>query len=132
MLFLSLVSVSVCVFVCLSACVFYVSFSLFICLSICGQVPAGVHRTEVLVHLDRLPVFCQQISQTIRAQTVGKAATFSKVGEIIIQHYLNLWMVQVQDKGNCRFGYSIYHGLLLQCKNRKGSCCQMLSILSHS
>jgi len=47
---------------------------------VCGeQVPAGVHRTELLVHLDRLPIFCQQISQTIRAQTVGKAATFSKV-----------------------------------------------------
>jgi len=47
---------------------------------LCGlQVPAGVHKTELMVHLDRLPIFCQQISQTIRAQTVGKAATFSKV-----------------------------------------------------
>ena len=42
------------------------------------QVPAGVHKTELLADLDRLPIFCQQISQTIRAQTVGKAATFSK------------------------------------------------------
>ena len=45
-------------------------------------MPAGVHKTELVVHLDRLPIFCQQISQTIRAQTVGKAATFSKVSRV--------------------------------------------------
>jgi hypothetical protein len=32
-----------------------------------------------MLYMDRLPIFCQQINQTIRAQTVGKAATFSKV-----------------------------------------------------
>jgi len=56
-----------------------------VCVFVGGlQVPVGVHKTELLADLDRLPIFCQQISQTIRAQTVGKAATFSKASTFTI------------------------------------------------
>jgi len=48
------------------------------------QIPAGGHKTELVSFMDRIPVFCQQINQTIRAQTVGKAATFSKVCDATI------------------------------------------------
>ncbi|KAK2143373.1 hypothetical protein LSH36_848g00063 [Paralvinella palmiformis] len=46
-------------------------------------VPAGIHKTELIAHLDRLPVLCQQLSFTIKSPTMGKAATFNKVDSVI-------------------------------------------------
>ncbi|XP_052829405.1 alpha-catulin isoform X1 [Octopus bimaculoides] len=47
------------------------------------RVPASGHKEELVVHLDRIPVFCQQLLKTLRAPTFGKAATFNKVDSAI-------------------------------------------------
>ena len=43
------------------------------------QVPLGSHKADLVVLLDKLPIYCQQLNFTIKSQTIGKAATFNKV-----------------------------------------------------
>ncbi|CAE1327556.1 Alpha-catulin [Acanthosepion pharaonis] len=47
------------------------------------RVPTSGHKEELEVHLDRIPMFCQQLLKTLRAPTFGKAATFNKVDSAI-------------------------------------------------
>lgn len=47
------------------------------------QVPGGPHKKEVLENLDRVPTYVQQLQFTVKNPTVGKAATFTKVDNVI-------------------------------------------------
>ncbi|KAL1130353.1 hypothetical protein AAG570_013291, partial [Ranatra chinensis] len=47
------------------------------------QVPAGPHKKELLEQLDRIPTHVQQLQFTVKNPTVGKAATFTKVDNVI-------------------------------------------------
>lgn len=48
-------------------------------------MPAGTHRTDLVSHLERLPILCQQLNFTLKSPTVGKSATFNKVDTVIQQ-----------------------------------------------
>ncbi|XP_013780387.1 alpha-catulin-like [Limulus polyphemus] len=47
------------------------------------QVPSGQHKKELLDYLDKVPTFVQQLQFTVKNPTVGKAATFTKVDNVI-------------------------------------------------
>ncbi|XP_069678069.1 alpha-catulin isoform X1 [Periplaneta americana] len=47
------------------------------------QVPGGIHKKELLENLDRVPTYVQQLQFTVKNPTVGKAATFTKVDNVI-------------------------------------------------
>lgn len=47
------------------------------------QVPTGQHKKELLEFLDKVPTFVQQLQFTVKNPTVGKAATFTKVDNVI-------------------------------------------------
>ncbi|GFS44736.1 alpha-catulin [Trichonephila inaurata madagascariensis] len=47
------------------------------------QVPGGQHKNELLEYLDKVPTFVQQLQFTVKNPTVGKAATFTKVDNVI-------------------------------------------------
>ncbi|XP_066580983.1 alpha-catulin isoform X2 [Prorops nasuta] len=47
------------------------------------QVPSGPHKKELLENLDRVPTYVQQLQFTVKNPTVGKAATFTKVDNVI-------------------------------------------------
>nr|XP_053612647.1 alpha-catulin isoform X4 [Plodia interpunctella] len=56
------------------------------------QVPAGTTKKELLEHLDRVPTYVQQLQFTVKEPTVGRAATFSKVDNVIqeTKHLMNV------------------------------------------
>ncbi|XP_063990318.1 alpha-catulin isoform X2 [Diachasmimorpha longicaudata] len=47
------------------------------------QVPGGAHKKDLLENLDRVPTYVQQLQFTVKNPTVGKAATFTKVDNVI-------------------------------------------------
>ncbi|XP_049816325.1 alpha-catulin [Schistocerca nitens] len=47
------------------------------------QVPGGPHKKELLENLDKVPTYVQQLQFTVKNPTVGKAATFTKVDNVI-------------------------------------------------
>lgn len=47
------------------------------------KVPGGTHKKELLENLDRVPTYVQQLQFTVKNPTVGKAATFTKVDNVI-------------------------------------------------
>ncbi|XP_063225043.1 alpha-catulin isoform X1 [Bacillus rossius redtenbacheri] len=47
------------------------------------QVPGSTHKKELLENLDRVPTYVQQLQFTVKNPTVGKAATFTKVDNVI-------------------------------------------------
>jgi hypothetical protein len=47
------------------------------------QVPGGIHKKELMENLDRVPTYVQQLQFTVKNPTVGKAATFTKVDNVI-------------------------------------------------
>lgn len=47
------------------------------------KVPAGSSKKLLLEHLDRVPTYVQQLQFTVKDPTVGRAATFSKVDNVI-------------------------------------------------
>ena len=47
------------------------------------QVPAGPSKKELLEQLDQVPTFVQSLQFTVKDPTVGKAATFVKVDQVI-------------------------------------------------
>ncbi|KRT80186.1 hypothetical protein AMK59_8703, partial [Oryctes borbonicus] len=47
------------------------------------QVPGGTNKKELLEHLDKVPTFVQRLQFTVKDHTVGKAATFTKVDNVI-------------------------------------------------
>nr|XP_033323883.1 alpha-catulin-like [Megalopta genalis] len=48
-----------------------------------GMVPPGPHKKDLLENLDRVPTYVQQLQFTVKNPTVGKAATFTKVDNVI-------------------------------------------------
>lgn len=56
------------------------------------QVPAGTTKKELLEHLDKVPTYVQQLQFTVKEPTVGRAATFSKVDNVIqeTKHLMNV------------------------------------------
>lgn len=47
------------------------------------QVPSGDLKNELLLTLDQIPTYVQQLNFTVKNPTVGKAATFTKVDNVI-------------------------------------------------
>ncbi|XP_060520875.1 alpha-catulin isoform X2 [Cylas formicarius] len=47
------------------------------------QVPGGTLKKELLENLDKVPTFVQRLQFTVKDHTVGKAATFTKVDNVI-------------------------------------------------
>ncbi|CAG2055075.1 unnamed protein product [Timema podura] len=47
------------------------------------MVPGSTHKKELLENLDRVPTYVQQLQFTVKNPTVGKAATFTKVDNVI-------------------------------------------------
>uniref|UniRef100_A0AAR5Q4D0 Alpha-catulin n=1 Tax=Dendroctonus ponderosae TaxID=77166 RepID=A0AAR5Q4D0_DENPD len=47
------------------------------------QVPGGAQKKELLENLDKVPTFVQRLQFTVKDHTVGKAATFTKVDNVI-------------------------------------------------
>uniref|UniRef100_A0A6M2DDD1 Putative alpha-catenin n=1 Tax=Xenopsylla cheopis TaxID=163159 RepID=A0A6M2DDD1_XENCH len=47
------------------------------------QVPIGSQKKELLEHLDKVPTYVQALQFTVKDPTVGKAATFVKVDNVI-------------------------------------------------
>ncbi|XP_053213884.1 alpha-catulin-like isoform X2 [Panonychus citri] len=47
------------------------------------QVPSGLAKKDLLDQLDKVPTFVQQLQFTVKQPTVGKAATFTKVDNVI-------------------------------------------------
>ncbi|KAG5893500.1 hypothetical protein JTB14_031643 [Gonioctena quinquepunctata] len=48
-----------------------------------GTVPGGATKKELLANLDKVPTFVQRLQFTVKDHTVGKAATFTKVDNVI-------------------------------------------------
>ncbi|XP_071044546.1 alpha-catulin isoform X2 [Parasteatoda tepidariorum] len=66
------------------------------------QVPGGQHKNELLEFLDKVPTFVQQLQFTVKNPTVGKAATFTKVDNVI-QETKNLMNVISKVVSTCLF-----------------------------
>ncbi|XP_024883407.1 alpha-catulin isoform X5 [Temnothorax curvispinosus] len=64
------------------------------------QVPGGPHKKELLENLDRVPTYVQQLQFTVKNPTVGKAATFTKVDNVI-QETKNLMNVISKVVATC-------------------------------
>ncbi|CAB0042563.1 unnamed protein product, partial [Trichogramma brassicae] len=69
------------------------------------QVPGGPHKKELLENLDRVPTYVQQLQFTVKNPTVGKAATFVKVDNVI-QETKNLMNVISKVVTTCRAAQS--------------------------
>jgi len=48
-----------------------------------AKVPAGVLKKELLDYVDQIPTYVQQLQFAVKNPTVGKAATFTKVDNVI-------------------------------------------------
>ena len=65
-----------------------------------SQVPSGIHKKELLEHLDKVPTFVQQLQFAVKNSTVGKAATFNKVDNVI-QEVKNLMGYVAKTVDSC-------------------------------
>lgn len=63
-------------------------------------MPAGTNKKELLALLDKVPTFVQRLQFTVKDHTVGKAATFTKVDNVI-QETKNLMNVISKVVTNC-------------------------------
>ncbi|XP_032683006.1 alpha-catulin isoform X2 [Odontomachus brunneus] len=75
------------------------------------QVPGGPHKKELLENLDRVPTYVQQLQFTVKNPTVGKAATFTKVDNVI-QETKNLMNVISKVVTTC-FVCATKHNLVM-------------------
>ncbi|XP_047527074.1 alpha-catulin isoform X6 [Vanessa atalanta] len=73
------------------------------------QVPAGTIKKELLEHLDKVPTYVQQLQFTVKEPTVGRAATFSKVDNVIqeTKHLMNVISKVVTTCFDCANKYSL-------------------------
>ncbi|XP_050666246.1 alpha-catulin isoform X3 [Leptidea sinapis] len=73
------------------------------------QVPAGTAKKELLEHLDKVPTYVQQLQFTVKEPTVGRAATFSKVDNVIqeTKHLMNVISKVVTTCFDCANKYSL-------------------------
>ncbi|XP_011699844.1 PREDICTED: alpha-catulin-like [Wasmannia auropunctata] len=74
-------------------------------------VPGGPHKKELLENLDRVPTYVQQLQFTVKNPTVGKAATFTKVDNVI-QETKNLMNVISKVVTTC-FVCATKHNLVM-------------------
>ena len=63
-------------------------------------MPSGPPKKELLDNLDKVPTFVQQLQFAVKNVTVGKAATFTKVDNVI-QETKNLMAVITAVTNNC-------------------------------
>jgi hypothetical protein len=63
-------------------------------------VPSGQPKKELLDNLDKVPTFVQQLQFAVKNVTVGKAATFTKVDNVI-QETKNLMGVISKVVNSC-------------------------------
>ncbi|KYM76801.1 Alpha-catulin [Atta colombica] len=75
------------------------------------QVPGGPHKKDLLENLDRVPTYVQQLQFTVKNPTVGKAATFTKVDNVI-QETKNLMNVISKVVTTC-FVCATKHNLIM-------------------
>ncbi|XP_045496101.1 alpha-catulin isoform X4 [Colias croceus] len=73
------------------------------------QVPAGTAKKELLEHLDKVPTYVQQLQFTVKEPTVGRAATFSKVDNVIqeTKHLMNVISKVVTTCFDCANKYKL-------------------------
>ncbi|KAI8438391.1 hypothetical protein MSG28_010934 [Choristoneura fumiferana] len=73
------------------------------------QVPAGTTKKELLEQLDRVPTYVQQLQFTVKEPTVGRAATFSKVDNVIqeTKHLMNVISKVVTTCFDCANKYKL-------------------------
>ncbi|CAH0592388.1 unnamed protein product [Chrysodeixis includens] len=73
------------------------------------QVPAGATKKELLEHLDKVPTYVQQLQFTVKEPTVGRAATFSKVDNVIqeTKHLMNVISKVVTTCFDCANKYNL-------------------------
>ncbi|KAG6455213.1 hypothetical protein O3G_MSEX009096 [Manduca sexta] len=73
------------------------------------QVPAGSTKKELLEHLDKVPTYVQQLQFTVKEPTVGRAATFSKVDNVIqeTKHLMNVISKVVTTCFDCANKYKL-------------------------
>nr|XP_026492664.1 alpha-catulin isoform X2 [Vanessa tameamea] len=73
------------------------------------QVPAGTIKKELLEHLDKVPTYVQQLQFTVKEPTVGRAATFSKVDNVIqeTKHLMNVISKVVTTCFDCANKYKL-------------------------
>ncbi|XP_041974993.1 alpha-catulin isoform X11 [Aricia agestis] len=73
------------------------------------QVPAGTVKKELLEHLDKVPTYVQQLQFTVKEPTVGRAATFSKVDNVIqeTKHLMNVISKVVTTCFDCANKYKL-------------------------
>uniref|UniRef100_T1JSM0 Alpha-catulin n=1 Tax=Tetranychus urticae TaxID=32264 RepID=T1JSM0_TETUR len=64
------------------------------------QVPSGLSKKDLLDNLDKVPTFVQQLQFTVKQPTVGKAATFTKVDNVI-KEAKNLMMFVCSTVDSC-------------------------------
>ncbi|KAF2904309.1 hypothetical protein ILUMI_01874 [Ignelater luminosus] len=72
------------------------------------QVPGGSNKKELLENLDKVPTFVQRLQFTVKDHTVGKAATFTKVDNVI-QETKNLMNVISKVVTTCFECATKYH-----------------------
>ncbi|XP_023289198.1 alpha-catulin isoform X2 [Orussus abietinus] len=78
------------------------------------QVPGGPHKKELLENLDRVPTYVQQLQFTVKNPTVGKAATFTKVDNVI-QETKNLMNVISKVVTTCFVCATKHNASMPQC-----------------
>ncbi|XP_054711604.1 alpha-catulin-like [Uloborus diversus] len=76
------------------------------------QVPGGTNKKEMLENLDRVPTFVQQLQFTVKNTTVGKAATFTKVDNVIkeTKNLMNAISKVVTTCLDCAIKYNLDFG----------------------
>ncbi|XP_041375020.1 alpha-catulin-like [Gigantopelta aegis] len=77
------------------------------------RVPNCIHKEELLAYLDRIPVFCQQLSLRLKAPTFGKTPTFNKVDSTIqeTKNLMNIIAKVVTTCFICATKYNIDYGM---------------------
>ncbi|XP_063910464.1 alpha-catulin isoform X4 [Zophobas morio] len=88
------------------------------------QVPGGANKKELLENLDKVPTFVQRLQFTVKDHTVGKAATFTKVDNVI-QETKNLMNVISKVVTTCfecatKFGIIMPQRLRVPCASLDG------------
>ncbi|CAG5108924.1 Similar to Ctnnal1: Alpha-catulin (Mus musculus) [Cotesia congregata] len=78
------------------------------------QVPGGPNKKDLLENLDRVPTYVQQLQFTVKNPTVGKAATFTKVDNVIqeTKNLMNIISKVVTTCFECATKYNLdFRGL---------------------
>uniref|UniRef100_A0A6P7GA19 Uncharacterized protein LOC114339633 n=1 Tax=Diabrotica virgifera virgifera TaxID=50390 RepID=A0A6P7GA19_DIAVI len=85
-------------------------------------VPCGANKKDLLAHLDKVPTFVQRLQFTVKDHTVGKAATFTKVDNVIqeTKNLMNVISKVVTTCFECATKHNIGHPDLQNPNNNGG------------